>query len=150
MEQILFAALVLVVGLIRVIMNVAEKKRNEQAAKRAASQPQQPNAPVQRAPANSEEERIRRFMEALGVPTNVPPPKAPRRVVTPKATTPPRPKIMPVDPFPAPRVNLPSPPPVIAEASAPAPARLRTPPAQPTITTTTEATRVPTFEVADI
>src|SRR3982751_5638924 len=116
MEQILFAALVLVVGLIRVIMNVAEKKRNAQAAKGAAPQPQQANAPVQRAPADSEEERIRRFMEALGVPTNTPPPKAPRRVVTPKAAAPPRRKIMPVDPFPAPRAELPSPPPVVVAA----------------------------------
>ncbi|MFL6539252.1 MAG: hypothetical protein ACJ8HU_00660 [Chthoniobacterales bacterium] len=149
MEQILFAALVLVVGLLRVIMNVAEKKRNAEAAKRAAPQPQLPNAPVQRAPADSEEERIRRFMEALGVPANVPPAKPPRRVVTPKATTPTRPKIMPIDPFPAPRVNLPPPlPPVIVEEPAPAP--FIAPPAQPAIKTATAATTVPTFEVADI
>lgn len=148
MEQIFFAILVLIVGLLRVIMNVAEKKRNAEAAKRAATQPQEANAPVQRAPADSEEERIRRFMEALGVPTNAPPPKAPRRVVTPKATTPRRPKIMPVDPFPAPRVNLPPPLPAIVEEPAPPP--IITPPAQPTLTTATTATPLPTFEVADV
>src|SRR5947209_403504 len=146
MEQILFAALVLVVGLLRVIMNVAEKKRNAEAAKRAAPQPQLPNAPVQRAPADSEEERIRRFMEALGVPTNLPPAKAPRRVVVPKPAAPPRRKIMPVDPFPAPRVKLAPPPPVVVEAPAPS----ITPPVAPTITTTTVATTVPAFEVAEV
>ena len=49
--------------------------------------PPSPNeqAPPPRPPAQSEEERIRRFLEALGAPpgTRPPPPVRPRRVVTP-------------------------------------------------------------------
>jgi hypothetical protein len=47
--------------------------------------PPSPNKPIQRAPPESEEERVRRFLEALGVPTGSPPPPLVRpRTITPR------------------------------------------------------------------
>lgn len=100
MENLLFLALVAVVGIIRWIAQAAENKRNAEAARREDGEPA---APIQRAPADSEEERIRRFMEALGVPKDAAPP--PRKV----APRPPK-KIMPVDPFPMPQGRVEPPP----------------------------------------
>ncbi len=99
-ENIFFLVLVAVIGLIRWIMAATEKAKNSDAQKRGGGQT--PNAPVERAPAQTEEERVRRFMEALGVPTSNASPAPPRRTVTPK--TPPRTKrrIPPIDPFPRP------------------------------------------------
>jgi hypothetical protein len=70
MEQILFLALLAVVGLLRWFSQMAEERRNREAENRSGTPP--PNAPIQRAPAETEEERIRRFMEALGVPSAPP------------------------------------------------------------------------------
>src|SRR4051812_10769490 len=101
MENIFFLVLVAVVGLLRLVMHAAEKKRNSEATKRSTAP--SPNAPPSRAPVQSEEERIRKFFEALGVPTSAnPPPKVQPRPVTPKPSRPKRP-ILPVDPFPRPR-----------------------------------------------
>ena len=136
MEQLLFLALLGVVGLLRWFSQMAEERRNREAEKRTGEPP--PNAPVQRAPAETEEERIRRFMEALGVPTsNAPIPKAPPKLETPKPVapaTPPRRTSMPVDPFPVPRHGLPIPPVVVAppllpRQSAPVPPPPLIPPA---------------------
>ena len=155
MEQIFFLILLAAVGLIRWILQAAEEKRNAEAAKRAAPN-QQPNAPVERAPARTEEERIRRFMEALGVPTTAAPPKAPPREVRPKKPREAKRKVMPVDPFPVPRTRLPAPP--VVTTSAPPPPVLAEPtpaPAPPPIVTSAPAvTRLertaPEFEVAEI
>lgn len=107
MEQIIFVVLVAIVALLRFLMQLAEKKRNQEAAKRVRSAPQV-NAPVQRAPADSEEERVQKFFEALGVPApNAPPPKAAPRRVVPKTPREPKRTIMPVDPFPVPRLKIP-------------------------------------------
>jgi hypothetical protein len=60
------------------------------------SEPPSPNeqAPPRRQPPQSDEERIRRFLEALGAPpgTRPPPPVRPRRVVTPPAPPAQRPR----------------------------------------------------------
>ena len=115
MEQLLFLALLGVVGLLRWFSQMAEERRNREAEKRTAAPP--PNAPVPRAPAETEEERIRRFMEALGVPTNAPIPKVVPKVEAPKAppaAAPPKRAGMPIDPFPRPRAGLPTPPVVVA------------------------------------
>ena len=122
MEQLIFLALLGVVGLLRWISQMAEERRNREAEKRTGPPP--PNAPVQRAPAETEEERIRRFMEALGVPTsNAPIPKAPPKLETPMPAAPtappPRRTSMPVDPFPVPRGRLPSPPVVVTAPPVP-------------------------------
>ena len=98
MEQILFLILVAVVGGIRWIVQAAENRKNAEAEKRTGTSPP-PNAPVQRAPAMSEEERVRRFMEALGVPTSTSPaPTVQPRPATPTAEPPKR--QLPIDPFP--------------------------------------------------
>jgi hypothetical protein len=160
MEQIFFLILLALVGLIRWIVQAAEEKRNAEAAKRAAPSPQ-PNAPVERAPAQSEEERIRRFMEALGVPTTAAPPapKPPRREVQPKQPRVAKRKVMPVDPFPAPRTRLPepapvvtTPPPIVVVPPAvlePRPASRPPTTASPPVVTTLQRT-APEFEVAEV
>ena len=116
MEQLLFLALLGVVGLLRWFSQMAEERRNREAEKRTDAPPS--NAPVPRAPAETEEERIRRFMEALGVPTsNAPIPKVGPKVEAPKpppAAAPPKRASMPIDPFPKPRGNFPIPPVVVA------------------------------------
>ena len=58
--------------------------------------PSPPNEPVQRAAPLTEEERVRRFLEALGVPPGTQPPPAVRpRTITPRPRTaaPPPPKV---------------------------------------------------------
>ncbi|MFN2476734.1 MAG: hypothetical protein ABR526_10400 [Chthoniobacterales bacterium] len=93
MENIWFLVLVAAVGVIRWALQAAETRKNEQAARRDAPAP---TSPLQRAPAETEEERMRRFFEALGVPKGESPP---REIVKPRAPK----KILPVDPFPVPR-----------------------------------------------
>lgn len=136
MENIFFLILVAIVGLIRWLSQAAENKRNAEAERRSAppatAVPSAPMAP------STEEERVRKFFEALGVPVGTAPsPKAPpRRVVTPKAAPADR-KFMPVDPFPVPRgrattpPSAPTTPPPLPVAPAPAPQITR--PAQITV-----------------
>ncbi len=133
-ENIFFLVLIAIVGLVRWIAQVAENKRNTDAAKRAVPPP---NVPPPRAPATTEEERVRRFMEALGVPTsNSPPPKAQPRQATPKKPREEK-KVRPIDPFPRPNfgpwkpepVTPPTPPPILLDT--PLPTRAITIPAMP-------------------
>ena len=70
MEQIFFLVLVAVVGLLRWLSQAAEKKRNEEAARGTGQAPAGRETAVPRAPVQTEEERIRKFMEALGMPTS--------------------------------------------------------------------------------
>lgn len=139
MEQIFFLVLVAVVGLIRWVLQMAENKKNAEVAKRAGSP--QPNAPLQRAPAETEEERIRRFMEALGVPTTTaPPPKVQPRQVVPKTPREVKRTIHPVDPFPRPRTGPWSPEPVVVVA--PPPVVVHSPPPIPQTPLPTRETTV--------
>ncbi len=59
--------------------------------------PPPPNEPVRRAPPLTEEERVRRFLEALGVPpgTQPPPPVRPRSVTPRRVVTPTPPATLP-------------------------------------------------------
>ncbi|MGI8435593.1 MAG: hypothetical protein ACR2NX_01620 [Chthoniobacterales bacterium] len=114
MENYFFLLLIAVVGAFRLFAQIAEKKRNADAERRNITPPS--SAPPPRSnDAQTEEERVRKFFEALGVPaSSTPAPKVePRRVVTPKA--PPK-KFMPIDPFPVPRgsVMAPLPSPVVS------------------------------------
>ena len=134
MENIIFFVVVALVGLVQLVMRILEARNNAQAEKKSA--PPAANAPIPRAPAETEEERVRKFFEALGVPsTSTPPPRVqpPLRPATERA---PRPKrtIMPVDPFPIPRAGQPVPPavagappfpvsPVVPRESVPLPTR---------------------------
>ena len=101
-ENIFFVVLIAVVGLVRWIAQVAENKRNATAAKRANPPT---NAPAPRAPVLSEEERVRKFMEALGVPTSAAP--SPKPAPTPPAPVTPKNsgKVRPIDPFPRPSIG---------------------------------------------
>ena len=123
MENIFFLILLAVVALVRWLSQMAENKKNAEAERRAGL-PQTgggaPPTPVQRAPAQSEEERIRKFMEALGVPTTSapPPPVQPRRVQP--ETAPAKRQLLPVDPFPVPRARRAEQPPPVAVPTTPA------------------------------
>lgn len=114
MENYFFLLLIAVVGAFRLFAQIAEKKRNADAERRNVT-PSSTAPPTRADNAQTEEERVRKFFEALGVPaSSAPAPKVePRRVVTPKA--PPK-KFMPIDPFPVPRgsVMAPLPPPVVS------------------------------------
>lgn len=161
MENIFFLALLAVVGLVRWLSAMAEAKKNREAEKRA--QDPAPNAPIPRAPATTEEERIRRFMEALGMPSSAPIPKATPPQTAPEAPAPKR-KIQPIDPFPLPRAGrlppplpVPSPPPVIISTEpAPAaeppllPTRQTTVPAAPAHARASSTRRPAEFDVWDI
>ena len=109
MENIFFLILVAVVGLLRWLSQAAENKRNAEAEKRGAAPTSAVPAP--RSAPQTEEERVRKFFEALGVPTsNAPLPRVQPRQVAAKPTDR---KFMPVDPFPVPRGRVsPLPPPV--------------------------------------
>ncbi|MGZ5553106.1 MAG: hypothetical protein ACXWHF_05655 [Chthoniobacterales bacterium] len=147
-ENIFFLVLIAIVGLVRWAMAAAENAKNARAEK--GTGPQSPNAPLQRAPAQTEEERVRRFMEALGVPTsNAPPTRTPRRQVTPRIPRQPKGTVRPIDPFPRPRSTVWTPEPVVV---APSPPMISTPPpipvaAAPSETTVAPQKTSPSFEV---
>lgn len=77
-DNLLFLLLVLVAILLRTLARAASKagKRPNQTQRRSTSTP----PPVSRAPVESDAERIRKFLEALGQPQDTPPPRpvAPR------------------------------------------------------------------------
>lgn len=71
----------------------AENQKNKPDSKAPNEQTSVPRRPVQRTPPQSEEERVRRFLEALGMPEGTqPPPPVRRRVVTPAPPPAQRPK----------------------------------------------------------
>lgn len=92
--------------------------------------PTPPNEPIQRAPPQSDEERVRRFLEALGVPpgTQAPPPVRPRTVT-------PRPVMTAAPRTPPPKVKRswgqPLPPLVTRPEDMPLPPLTTTPPPEP-------------------
>ncbi len=103
MENILFLVLVGVVGLIRLAMQAAEKNKNREAQMRA--NPPSANVPPVRGAAQSEEERIRKFFEALGVPApSSSAPESQPRQVTPRIARAKK-TIRPIDSFPTPRTG---------------------------------------------
>ncbi|MDQ6939146.1 MAG: hypothetical protein M3119_03215 [Verrucomicrobiota bacterium] len=137
-ENIFFLVLVAIIGLIRWIMAASESAKNSRTQK-GTDQPV-PNAPVPRAPTQTEEERVRRFMEALGVPASNAP--MPRQVKPPK---PARSKVRPIDPFPKPRGGPWRPEPVVTSAPPPLPVTPARVTDLPTVQT--ERSVAPVFEV---
>lgn len=92
METVLFVALLAVAALLRWIA-----KRSEEVAHDDAQTPEsrstplpRSDQPITRTATTSEEERIRKFLEALGVPTDSspPPPVAPRSDIPPRPVVP--------------------------------------------------------------
>src|SRR6187455_1486391 len=110
MEQIFFLVLVAVVGLLRWLSQAAEKKRNEEAARGTEQAPAGRETAVPRAPVQTEEERIRKFMEALGMPTSQAPPpqRTPeQRRERHQQRQEQKRKVRPIDPFPRPTFDRP-------------------------------------------
>ena len=159
MENIFFLILLAVVALVRWLSQMAENKKNEEAERRAGlPQTGAPPTPIQRAPAQTEEERIRRFMEALGVPTTSapPPPVQPRRVEP--EPPPAKRQFLPVDPFPVPHarraeqppVEVPTTPAIPAAPPPPLPTRETTMFAEPVRQRAPRRTTGSEFEVQDV
>ena len=98
LDNLLFILLIAMAALFRLLASQAgdAKKRSQKPDQRSTATPQ-PDQPIRRAPVESDEERIRKFLEALGQPaTSRPPPP-----VVPRTNIPPRP-LAPVHPPPIP------------------------------------------------
>jgi hypothetical protein len=100
-ENLLFILLIVMAGLFRLLASKASeaKKRQEDSDRRSATSPS-PAEPIERAPLESDAERIRRFLKALGQPTGSrpPPPVVPRTDVPPRPLAPVQPPITPFAP----------------------------------------------------
>src|SRR5713101_2169680 len=72
-DNLLFVLLIAMAALLRLLASKAKeaKKNSEKPGQRSISTP----PPIPRAPAESDEERIRKFLEALGQPTTSKPPR---------------------------------------------------------------------------
>jgi hypothetical protein len=97
-ENLLFILLIAAAALFKLLASkVGEaKKRQEDLDRRSATNQSAPE-PIEHGPLESDEERIRRFLEALGQPTGSRPPPP----VVPRTDIPPRP-LAPVQPPPGP------------------------------------------------
>src|SRR4029453_15886521 len=95
-ENLLFILLIVMAGLFKLLASkVGEaKKRHEDSERRLTTSPSAAE-PIERARVESDEERIRKFLEALGQPTGSRPPPP----VVPRTDIPPRP-LAPVQPPP--------------------------------------------------
>src|SRR6266545_6577651 len=95
-ENLLFILLIAVAALFKLLTSKAgeAKKRQEDLDRRSAMRPSAAK-PIERAPVESDEERIRRFLEALGQPTGSrpPPPVVPRTDIPPRPLAPVQPPI---------------------------------------------------------
>jgi hypothetical protein len=93
-ENLLFILLIAVAALFKLLASKAgeAKKRQEDLDRRSATSPSAAE-PIERAPVESDEERIRRFLEALGQPTGSkpPPPVVPRTDIPPRPLAPVKP-----------------------------------------------------------
>jgi hypothetical protein len=97
-ENLLFILLIAMAALLRLLATKAgEAKKRPQKSDQGSRTTPQVRKPIRRAPVESDEERIRRFLEALGQPaTSKPPPP-----IVPRTDVPPRP-LAPVQPPPIP------------------------------------------------
>jgi hypothetical protein len=101
LENLLFLLLLVVAGLFQLLGRAARKASTEDEAKPTSKPPFRMPKPIPRAPVESDEERIRKFLEALGQP----PASRPPPPVVARTDIPPRP-LAPVQP---PTAHLPSP-----------------------------------------
>ena len=95
-ENLLFILLIVMAGLFRLLASKAgeAKKRQEDLDRGSTTSPSDPEV-IEHAPVQSDEERIRRFLEALGQPTGSrpPPPVVPRTEIPPRPLAPVKPPI---------------------------------------------------------
>jgi hypothetical protein len=105
-ENLLFILLIAIAVLFRLLASkIGEANKGQQDPdRRSTTSPSTPE-PIEHAPVESDEERIRRFLEALGQPTmsRPPPPVVPRTDIPPRPLAPVQP---PPGPFPMPRGRL--------------------------------------------
>ncbi|MGA7274705.1 MAG: hypothetical protein WBX14_07655 [Candidatus Udaeobacter sp.] len=73
LESLLFLLLLVVAGLFQLLGKAARKASTDE-TKRASEPPPRTTKPIQRAPVESDEQRVRKFLEALGQPPASPPP----------------------------------------------------------------------------
>src|SRR5437763_3974647 len=92
LDSLLFFLLVAVAVLFQFLAKTAGKTGKDQSKRISTSTPRTPT-PMRRAPAESDEERIRKFLEALGQPpqSKPPPPVVPRTDIPPRPLAPVKP-----------------------------------------------------------
>src|SRR6266571_606736 len=97
LENLLFLLLLALAGLFQLLGRAARKTSTDEEEPTPKPAPRMAK-PIPRAPAESDEERIRKFLEALGQPatTRPPPPVAPRTHIPPRPLAPVRPPIAPL------------------------------------------------------
>src|SRR5437016_14154671 len=99
LENLLFILLIAMAALFRLLASKAgqTKKKLQNPDQRSTTSPQLGESP-RRARVESDEERIRKFLEALGQPatSRPPPPVAPRTNIPPRPLAPVRPPIAPL------------------------------------------------------
>jgi len=102
-ENLLFILLIAMAVLFRLLASkMGEAKKGQQNPDRSSTTSPSSAEPIEHAPIESDEERIRKFLEALGQPTGSrpPPPVVPRTSIPPRPLAPVQP---PPGPFPMPR-----------------------------------------------
>ena len=92
-ENLIFLLLIAVALLFQFLSRAAGKASRDQTERTSRSSTPETPPPIPRAPVESDEERIRRFLEALGQPAGSRPPPP----VVPRTTIPPRP-LAPIQP----------------------------------------------------
>jgi len=92
LENLLFLLLVALAGLFQLLGRAARKSREDEEDPTPKPAPSTLK-PIPRAPRESDEERIRKFLEALGQPTSSrpPPPVTPRKDIPPRPLAPVKP-----------------------------------------------------------
>src|SRR5204862_3375929 len=97
-ENLLFILLIAMAALLRLLATKAgEAKKRPPKSDQRSTATSQVNQPIRRASVESDQERIRKFLEALGQPTTAKPPPP----IVPRTDVPPRP-VAPVQPPPIP------------------------------------------------
>lgn len=100
LDNLLFFLLIAVAALFQLLSKTISKAKKSDSNETSSSPGPQTPRPIQRVPRESDSDRIRKFLEALGQPPSSPPPSP----VLPRTNLPPRP-LAPVQPPPAlPRV----------------------------------------------
>src|SRR5262245_25625679 len=95
LDNLLFLLLIAVAGLFQLLSKTLGKAGKNDSSEAPSSPEPEPPGPIQRTPRESDADRIRKFLEALGQPTSSTPPPP----VFPRTDIPPRP-LAPVQPPP--------------------------------------------------